>query len=203
MTEERKGENLVEQTIAAGGNSEVVQEVMEKMTELDLAILQRRAQELSRVSGSDAEAGEMIEVLVFHLGSETYASEIHSVFQVRPLERLTPVPCTPNFVVGITNLQGEILSLLDFRRFLGIQQEGITDLMEIIVIEAAGLKVGLLANRVDEVKTLPLKQFEEPPTTINEAGTGFVKGVTSDGLILLNLEAILGNERIVVNESVS
>jgi purine-binding chemotaxis protein CheW len=198
-------EQHTDETIAAKGTEDdgTLQEVMERMIDLDWAILEQRARELAGMTDTEVDAGEMIEVLTFYLGHETYAVEVRHVHQVRPLDRLTPVPCTPSFVVGVVNLQGEILSLLDFRRFLGIQQEGITDLMEIIVIEAAGLKVGLMAKRVDEVSRLPLAHFKEPPATINEAGAGFVKGVTPDGCILLDMEAILGNERIIVNESVA
>jgi len=181
-------------------NGKVVHEIMAKMTDLDRAILEQRAQELAHIAGTDTEDREMLEVLVFHLGSESYAVEVRYVHQVRPVDRLTPVPCAPNFVIGVINLQGEILSLLDFRRFLGVTEEGITDLMEVIVVEAAGLKIGLMANRVDAVKWFPLEDFEEPPATVNQIGAQFIKGVTSDGLILLDLEAILGDERIIVDD---
>jgi len=201
MSEQPNNQTMATQE-AENSSSGTIQEVMGRMTELERAILERRARELARTPDTETEAGEMVEVLNFHLGTETYAVEIRCVHQVRPLERLTPVPCTPSFVAGVVNLQGEILSLLDFRRFLGLQQEGITDLMEIIVVEAAGLKIGLMANRVDEVNWFPLAYFEEPPVTVNEFGAEFIKGVTSEGLILLNLEAILGDARIVVSEEV-
>ncbi len=121
------------------------------------AILEERANALADVATRETELdAESIEVLTFHLGAETYAIDVTYARSARLLDQLTPVPCTPDFVAGVVNLQGSILSLLDISKFLGIRQEGITDLMHIIVVEAAGLRVGILANHVGEVTQIPL-----------------------------------------------
>ncbi len=170
----------------------------------DWAILERRARELARPAVEDeAGLGERVEVLTFYLAGETYAVPVEHVREVRPLERLTPVPCTPNFVVGVVNLRGSILSLLDFRRLLDVPQEGIADLMSVIVVEAAGLEVGIAVNRVGEVVWLPLAELEEPPATVGGIEAEYITGVSAGGLILLNLETILGDERVVVNEELA
>lgn len=166
-------------------------------------ILKERADALAEVSTREAgPAADSIDVLTFYLGAETYAIDVMYARTVRLLDQLTPVPCTPDFVAGVVNLQGSILSLLDLTKFLGIQREGITDLMHIIVVEAAGLRIGILANRVGEVTRLPLADLQEPPATVNGLGARYIKGVTLDGVILLDLETVLGDERIIVNEEV-
>ncbi len=167
------------------------------------AILEARADALAEVSTRQAgSAVEMVEVLTFYLGTEIYAINVAYARSARLLEQLTPVPCTPDFVAGVVNMQGTILSLLDISKFLGIRQEGITDLMQIIVVEAAGLKVGVLANQVGEVTQIPLADLQEPPATVNGLSARYIKGVTLDGLILLDLEAVLGDGRIIINDEV-
>ncbi len=167
------------------------------------AILEERANALAE--GSIHESGlaaESIEVLTFFLGAETYAIDVKYARSARLLDHLTPVPCTPDFVAGVVNMQGTILSLLDLSKFLGIHQEGITDLMRIILVEAAGLRIGILANQVGEVTHIPLADLQEPPATINGLSARYVKGVTEEGLILLDLQAVLGDKRIIINEEV-
>lgn len=171
------------------------------LTPKEEAILRQRAHALAHQGLEESTpVSETAEVLTFHLGQEAYAIDVRFVHEARPLEQLTPVPCAPDFVAGVVNLHGDILSLLDLRKYLGVQQEGITDLMQIIVVEAAGLKLGILANRVDTVTWLPREDFEEPPATLAGAKAGYVRGVSAEGLILLDLEAILGDGRIIVNE---
>jgi purine-binding chemotaxis protein CheW len=167
-------------------------------------ILKRRAHELARMPTDDeAQAGNTIVALSFHLGTETYAIPIQNVRQVRPLERLAPVPCAPDFVMGVVNMRGNILSLLDFRKLLGVAQEGITDLMTIIVVEAAGLEVGIAANRIGEVVWVSMDDLQAPPATIAGLGAEYITGVTAEALVLLNLETVMSNERIIVHEEVA
>ncbi len=167
------------------------------------AILEERASTLAEVAADETgPSSESIEVLTFYLAAEAYAINVLYARSARRLDYLTPVPCTPDFVAGVVNLQGSILSLLDISKFLGIQREGITDLMHVIVVEAAGLKIGILANQVGEVIRIPLVDFQEPPATIHGLSARYIKGVTREGLILLDLEAVLSDERIIINDEV-
>lgn len=167
------------------------------------AILEERADALAEIASHETgPASESVEVLTFYLAAETYAINVMYARSARLLDYLTPVPCTPDFVAGVVNMQGSILSLLDISKLLGIQREGITDLMQVIVVEAAGLRVGILANQIGEVTRIPLADLQEPPATVNGLSARYIKGVTVDGLILLDLEAVLGDERVIVNDEV-
>lgn len=176
-------------------------DLMSELSSAELAILERRARELARKSLEESSTGHFISVLTFLLAGETYAIPIETVREVRPLKQLTRVPFTPSFVVGVVNLRGNILSLMDIRKFLGTAGQELADLHITIVVEAAGLEVGILAKRVNEVAMLPLHELTLPPATISSTAQEFIQGVSSDGTILLNLAHILGDPRMIVNET--
>lgn len=193
------------QTYPLLGNlgNKTLEEMRAGLTAEEWTILEARADALAQAANREAgPAAESVEVLTFFLGIETYAIDVAHARSARLLDQLTPVPCAPDFVAGVVNMQGSILSLLDISKFLGIRREGITDLMQIIVVEAAGLKIGILANQVGEVTQIPLADLQEPPATVNGLSARYIKGVTLEGLILLDLEAILGDERIIINDEV-
>lgn len=168
------------------------------------AILKARAHELARPPEGEGErAADVVQVLTFRLGRERYALPVENVREVRPLTDLTSVPCTPDFVGGVMNLRGNILPLIDIRKLVNVEHEGITDLMSVIVVEISGMEVGIMADEVDEVMRLPLSELQAASTTVSGIGAEYIKGITADALALLNLDTVLGEDRIVVNEEVT
>src|SRR5690349_2115527 len=101
------------------------------------AILAARAAALSapRVVEEDSRAGH--DVLEFTLAYERYGVESRCVREVHPLRDLTPVPCTRRFVLGIVNIRGRIVSVVDLRRFFDLPQRGLTDLNQVIILSHA------------------------------------------------------------------
>ena len=83
-------------------------------------LLDRRARQLARVPDAPPRAGEVLELVGFVLAGARYGIESRFVREVARLTRFTPVPGTPAFVLGITNLRGEILALFDLRHLLGV-----------------------------------------------------------------------------------
>ena len=95
------------------------------------ALLQQRARALAKpadqpVHGADALGADALEVLEFALAQERYAVETRHVREVLALRQLTPLPCTPSFVLGIVNVRGHMVPVLDLKEFLGLPQGGIS-----------------------------------------------------------------------------
>src|SRR6185312_5009031 len=84
------------------------------------AILEERARLLARIPPAPPAVGESLQVVVFRLGDERYALETQYVREVVRLSDYAPLPGAPAFVLGILNLRGEILSVLDLRPFCGV-----------------------------------------------------------------------------------
>ena len=99
--------------------------------------------------------GEVLELVGFVLAGERYGIESRFVREVARLTRFTPVPGTPAFVLGVTNLRGEILALFDLRHLLGIVTEGVTDLGRIVVLGEHRREFGLLADAASDILYVP------------------------------------------------
>jgi purine-binding chemotaxis protein CheW len=164
------------------------------------AVLRGRARALAKVPPSTALVGEMLELLELRMADERYAVETRFVGEVHPLRDLTPLPGTPDFVRGIVNLRGRIVPVYDLRRLFGLTEQGITDLHRIVLIEGPDFELGLLADVVIGVCTLPCAALAPPPTTVSAIAAEYLAGVTEERLVVLNLERILNDPRIVVND---
>jgi purine-binding chemotaxis protein CheW len=164
------------------------------------AILAERARMLAK--STEIESGQTTQLVVFSLANETYGIDSDYVREVQPLRDVTPVPCTPAFVVGIINIRGAIYSVIDIREFFGVPKQAITDNTKVILVNAAGLEVGILADDVTGALNVPLAEIKPPLDTKIGTKEEYVRGVTKNMLIILDLEALLGDERIIVRQEV-
>ncbi|MBI5444353.1 MAG: purine-binding chemotaxis protein CheW [Deltaproteobacteria bacterium] len=111
---------------------------------------------------------------------------------------VTPVPGTPGYFVGVTNVRGEILPLVDLRKLFGVTARGLTDLSRIAVLGLERAELGLLADAVHEVTILRKVDLLEPPGPVAGIGPDYLLGVTADALIALDGEALLADPRLFV-----
>jgi purine-binding chemotaxis protein CheW len=162
----------------------------------DRAVLDARARQLARVLEEPPRAGEMLELVGFVLAGERYGIESRFVREVARLSRFTAVPGTPAFVVGVTNLRGEILALFDLRHLLGVVAEGITDLGRIVVLGEHRREFGLLADAASEILQVPRASLAQAEAAWARSA---VQGVTPDGVIVLSGEALLNDPRLTID----
>jgi purine-binding chemotaxis protein CheW len=141
-------------------------------------------------------------VVEFVLAQERYAIESQYVRDVYPLEQLTPMPCTPAFVLGIVNLRGEILSLIDIKKFFDLPEKGLTDLNKVIVLESGSMRFGILADVISGVRRIPMASIQSSLPTLAGIREQYLKGVTPERITILDAEALLTDRRIVVEEQV-
>jgi purine-binding chemotaxis protein CheW len=156
-------------------------------------VLDARARLLARVPDQRPRAGEVLELVGFVLAGERYGIESRFVREVARLTRFTPVPGTPEFVLGVTNLRGEILALFDLRHLLGVVAEGVTDLGRIVVLGEHRREFGLLADAASEILCVPLASLAQTQTAW---GRAYVRGVSPDGVVVLSGEALLSDPHL-------
>lgn len=179
-----------------------VEQVAVPASEETRRILQVRAQALARASETAEAGGEHIEVLEFSLAQEGYAVETLHVRDVYPLEQLTPLPCTPAFVLGIVNLRGEILSVIDIKKFFDLPEKGLTNLNKVIVLESATMRFGILADAIAGTRRIPVASIQRSLPTLTGIREQYLKGVTPDRTTILDAEALLTDPTIVIQEQV-
>ncbi|OGG02369.1 MAG: chemotaxis protein [Candidatus Glassbacteria bacterium RIFCSPLOWO2_12_FULL_58_11] len=165
-------------------------------------ILQARAHDLSRELVAKDAGGSALEVVVFILANETYAIETEYIREVYPLRNFTPLPCTPQFVLGLVNVRGQILSVIDIKKFFNLPEKGLTELNKIIILQKDGTEFGLLADLILGVRSIPTGTLQSPAalsTVINEK---YLKGVTDERVVVLEADRLLSDPQIIVNEEV-
>ena len=165
-------------------------------------ILKARARALAREPAKDEADDDYIEVVEFMLAYEQYAVETRHVREIHPLEHLTPLPCTPAFVLGIVKVRGEILSVIDLRKFFDLPEKGLTDLNKVIVLESGPMVFGILADAVIGAKRIRLAGIQPSLPTLTGVREAYRKGVTSERTVILDAEKLLADETIVVQEQV-
>jgi purine-binding chemotaxis protein CheW len=164
------------------------------------SILKERARALALETGPAAAVKDFIDVIEFRLASEAYAIEYSFVREVHPLRDFTPLPGTPPFVLGIVNLRGKIISVVDLRVFFNLPARGLGDLNKVIVVRDDGMEFGILADEVTGVRTIPRIGIQPPIPTLTGIGVEYLMGITVEGLIVLDATRILGDERIIVEQ---
>jgi purine-binding chemotaxis protein CheW len=145
------------------------------------------------------EAKPTIRALSFSLGTEHYCINITDAKEVFKPASITRIPNTPAFVVGVTNLHGAAVPLIDIRYFLGLEQkEGLTG-TKVIVTDVGHNIVGVMVDDVDEALDIEEASIQPPLATIKGKLAEFTKGQVQLGneiVVLLELKKILSCEEI-------
>jgi purine-binding chemotaxis protein CheW len=163
-------------------------------------ILKSRARQFARRPVSRQSEGEAIAVIEFRLAGEKYAIERADIREVIPLKELTAVPCTPAFVRGIVNVRGQIIPVIDMKKFFDLPDEGIADVHMVILVQWQEMEAGIEADAVTGVRTIARDSLQPTLPTLSGVRGQYLRGVTDDHVAVLDVARILGDPRIIVNE---
>lgn len=158
--------------------------------------LAARARRLASTSEAVV-AGSTVEVITFTLSHSRFALATRHVLEVLRLTGYTPVPRTPDFLLGVTNLRGGILPIYDLRRSLALRSVGITDLSRLLVMGRDEAEFAIVVDRTHEVIQLDVTTLLRPDLP-EQGGPQYVSAVTPDGTAVLDGEAILDDPRLYV-----
>jgi purine-binding chemotaxis protein CheW len=166
-------------------------ETREKVAEANR--LRQRAEQYAAPPREARADDEALTVLAFELGGERYGVDVMLVRGVRNLTKIARVPGIPSFYRGVVNVRGQILTVLDLRTFFDIPVAS-TDHMpeELVTVRANDLEIGLLADSVSGVVTVP-REAIVPSDNIR-----YALGVTAERLVLLNIEQMFEDDRLIV-----
>jgi len=147
----------------------------------------------AKVNGNDS----VIQYVTFRLAEEIYGINVMQVQEVLRVSEIAPVPGAPHYVLGIINLRGNVVTVIDTRIRLGLETTEVTDSTRIVIIEGAKHVVGILVDCVAEVVDLATSEVESAPNVGNDESAKYIQGVASrDGelLILVDLNKLLTDE---------
>jgi purine-binding chemotaxis protein CheW len=105
-------------------------------------------------------------------------------------------------VLGIVNLRGAILPLIDLRKLFELPERGLTDLHRIIVLQSGKILFGILADTVTSVRRILLTHLQPSLPTLTGVRKNYLKGITFERLVVLDAEKLLMDESIIVQEQI-
>lgn len=167
-------------------------------TDADREILRKRAEIIARpLAGEDA-GGEDLLVIEFILAGERYALDAEFVQEVAPVREITPLPGTPDFILGIINLRGAIRSVVDLRRVFGEASGGPGERGFAVILDDGDMEFGLYAEEVPGARALRPGTLAETLPTFTDVRADFLKGVTPDGMAYLDAARLLSDGRLTL-----
>ncbi len=151
-----------------------------------------------RSTGKDVDQNDDVQQWVtFQLDSEIYGINVMQVQEVLRYTEIAPVPGSPAYVLGIINLRGNVVTVIDTRTRFGLDTTEMSDNTRIVIIEADKQVIGILVDSVAEVVYLKASEIDDAPNVGNDESAKFIQGVSNkDGklLILVDLNQLLSDD---------
>ncbi|HHJ80525.1 MAG TPA: chemotaxis protein CheW [Candidatus Tenderia electrophaga] len=144
-----------------------------------------------------AENNPVTQWVTFRLEDETYGVNVMQVQEVLRMTEIAPVPGAPSYVLGIINLRGNVVTVMDTRSRFALPPHEADDATRIVIIEAEDQVVGIMVDSVAEVVYLKQSEIEVAPNVGNEESSRYIQGVANrdDGLlILVDLDKLLTDD---------
>lgn len=136
----------------------------------------------------------------FRLGDEIYGINVMQIREVLRHSEITPVPGAPGYVLGIINLRGNVVTVIDTRKRFGLAPGNIDEQARIVIVEVDTQVVGMLVDSVADVTYLKQSEIETTPNIGNEETSKFIQGVCNKDeelLILIELERMIDTSPVV------
>lgn len=149
---------------------------------------------VQQVSGAD---DPVLQWVTFRLDDEVYGVNVMQIKEVLRYSEIAPVPGAPEFVLGIINLRGSVVTVIDTCQMFGLESGEITDNTRIMILEIEGRIIGILVDSVSEVVYLRQSEIEVSPNVGNDDASKFIQGVCNKNdtlLILVDLDKLLSED---------
>lgn len=161
-------------------------------------IMDERAAALAKAAVAKDRSEDSISVVEFLLSRETYAIETRYVHEIVRFTQFTPLPGTPEFVVGAANHHGGVMAVFDLRRLLGVRIMPASDLARVVVCGEWRREFGILADNVTRVTTISTAMFPRESARSVEGRSPLIRAVAKDATILLDGGALIRDPRLFV-----
>ncbi|MDO6618629.1 MULTISPECIES: chemotaxis protein CheW [unclassified Shewanella] len=139
----------------------------------------------------------VLQWVTFKLDNETYGINVMQVQEVLRYTEIAPVPGAPMYVLGIINLRGNVVTVIDTRSRFGLDAAEVDDSSRIVIIEAEKQVIGILVDSVAEVVYLRRSEIDNAPNVGTEESAKFIQGVSNrdnELLILVDLDKLLSDD---------
>ena len=141
----------------------------------------------------------LVQWVTFRLDNETYGVNVMQVQEVLRMTEIAPVPGAPDYVLGIINLRGNVVTVIDTRKRFGLESREVDDATRIVITEIEQQVIGMLVDAVAEVVDVRMSEIETAPNVGDDESSRFIQGVSSregELLILVDLNKLLSADEL-------
>lgn len=131
------------------------------------------------MSNAIKQSGAYLEIVSFHLGDQEFCIDIMAIREIRGWAPVTPMPHTPPYVLGLINLRGAVIPVIDMAGRLGMKMTEPSERSAIIVTDIGGKLVGLLVEQVSDMMTIRSEDLQPAPDIIPEEQRSFCRGIVA------------------------
>lgn len=141
----------------------------------------------------------LVRWITFQLGEEIYGVEVKHVREILRVNYILPVAGAPDYILGITNIRGHVVSVIDGRKRLNMQSIDHTPSTRMVVFETENDIVAVIVDRVSDVIDFPESSLDSNPSLERSGNSKYVKGLIThdEGLII-----VLNTERLITEEHI-
>jgi len=132
--------------------------------------------------------------VTFNLGKEYYGLPIENVLSIEKPSKRTRIPNAPDYVIGLINLRGEVIPVIDLRTKLGMEKIDVDKNSRIIIVKENEIVVGLMVDSSKEVLDINKEDIDKPPSSENNSIIEFISGIGKKDerlIMILNLMKLL------------
>ncbi len=163
-------------------------------------ILDQRALELAVPLEAEADETDSIEILTFRMGGELYALETTFILELTRVAFLTKVPDCPAFMLGITNLRGEVLAIVDLCALFESANSPCPDPW-MLVLGVDQVEFGIVIDEAVDVCSINTRDIFPLPVSVSGVQHDLLRGVTEDAMLVMDGAALLAEERLMIDET--
>jgi purine-binding chemotaxis protein CheW len=163
-------------------------------------LLAERADVLARIVAPKNDEGETVSVLEFRLGAERYAVENAAVREVHVLREITPVPGTPDFILGVVIVRGRICSVVDLARVFDLPARERGARARVVVLADGAMEFGIVADEVVGMRAIATVTLQDSLPTMTGTRQKYLRGVTPERIAVLDARRLLADKTLVVRD---
>lgn len=166
-------------------------------TEEEQAILKKRARILS--GKIEEEEKELSEFLICSISNEHYGFSTKYIQEVFLINNITKLPECPDWLSGIINLRGEIISVIDVRQFFDLQLSEEKSNFMTLILHKNDIKFGILIDAITDIVSVDENDIVKEFATFDDIRKNYLLGITNDRYSLLDAEKLLSDPKLIIN----
>lgn len=146
------------------------------LSDMEADVLRARAFALASQAVEECPT-QTVATLLFGIGDETYGVRLSEVREIQREYRLTPIPCVPDFVLGVMSLRGEIVSVNDLASMMGLSTRATRRPRQpAIVLEVGGVQAAIVVDEIRDIADIPVESIDPPLNMVGHAQAPFLNG---------------------------